>query len=117
MIKILKQGNENYRATCTSCGCEFEYENEDVWGNLVKCPCCGKYVAHRAIGIATPAKPSPVIDDMVYRGSKESNIPNLSVLSQCETCWFYQQYLASGKTYAGDSPCLNCSYPKQRTLG
>lgn len=48
MKKIIKLGNVG-RVACTSCGCEFTFEREDIiFGdqfdveNLVECPCCGK---------------------------------------------------------------------------
>ena len=54
MIKILKEGKmpkptkKIYKATCSKCGCEFEFETEDIKrqerrpdGNMtVGCPCC-----------------------------------------------------------------------------
>ena len=50
MVKIIKYGKK-MRKVCPRCGCEFEFEREDVqWGNqrdpdnYVKCPCCGKYI-------------------------------------------------------------------------
>lgn len=30
MIKIIKEGKNKYRITCYKCGCEFEFEAEDV---------------------------------------------------------------------------------------
>lgn len=50
MVKIIKEGQNKFFATCTKCGCQFEYELEDVVGYLgdsVGCPYCGtKYYHH-----------------------------------------------------------------------
>lgn len=58
-IKIIKQGKTGkFAKTCPDCGCEFEYEQEDVkidssvcldpnkYGTYVVCPCCGKHLDH-----------------------------------------------------------------------
>lgn len=56
MSKIIKHGNTKStahevvtkRTTCPICGCEFEYDNEEVWYNrfnqaYVNCPECNGY--------------------------------------------------------------------------
>lgn len=50
MKRIIKAGNVG-RAACTSCGCEFTFEREDVYfgsqfdpENTIECPCCGKTI-------------------------------------------------------------------------
>lgn len=47
MKKIIKSGKKIYQKTCSRCGCEFTYENEDInyIGN-VSCPECGCVLAH-----------------------------------------------------------------------
>lgn len=47
MKKIIKSGKKIYQKTCSRCGCEFTYENEDInyIGN-VTCPECGCVLAH-----------------------------------------------------------------------
>ena len=69
-IKVIKHGKKTFKATCPNCGCEFEYELEDIkqepglsWnyqGNLVFtstcyciynpkyviCPDCGRHIYH-----------------------------------------------------------------------
>ena len=59
-IKIIKQGKVKFTKTCADCGCEFEYEQEDVkvdyscylttylcnYETYVICPCCGRYLHH-----------------------------------------------------------------------
>lgn len=52
MIKIIKEGQ--LYAICPKCGCEFEYEREDLstiigYGcslSYVPCPCCGERIIH-----------------------------------------------------------------------
>lgn len=50
MKRIIKPGHIA-RTTCTSCGCEFTFEREDVLlgnqfdsDNIVTCPCCGNAI-------------------------------------------------------------------------
>ena len=59
-IKIIKQGKTKFTKICPDCGCEFEYEQEDVKVDYssclttypcmheiyVICPCCGKHLHH-----------------------------------------------------------------------
>ena len=60
-IKIIKQGKQTkFMKICPDCGCEFEYEQEDVkvdnscclttyppkYNTYVVCPCCGKHLHH-----------------------------------------------------------------------
>ena len=47
MIKIIKDGQKDFIAKCTTCGCEFSYQLVDIGLGSVVCPCCGGYVAHK----------------------------------------------------------------------
>ena len=47
MIKIIKDGQKEFIAKCSTCGCEFSYQLIDVKLSSVVCPCCGHYVAHK----------------------------------------------------------------------
>ena len=47
MIKIIKNGQKDFIAKCTTCGCEFSYQLADIGLGSVVCPCCGCYVAHK----------------------------------------------------------------------
>lgn len=47
MIKIIKDGQRDFIANCSVCGCEFSYQTEDIKLGSVACPCCGIYVSHR----------------------------------------------------------------------
>ena len=48
MIKIIKEGIKEFRATCPFCSCEFTYERDDVHDgmvdSIVNCPCCGAII-------------------------------------------------------------------------
>lgn len=61
MIKIIKEGKKTkFIKTCPDCGCEFEYEAEDLqtdyticltsypckYNTYVICPCCGRHIHH-----------------------------------------------------------------------
>ena len=49
-IKIIKEGKiGKFTKTCPNCGCEFEYEQGDVYGtHVIICPCCGKHLLHNS---------------------------------------------------------------------
>ena len=47
MIKIIKDGQKDFIAKCTTCGCEFSYQLVDIGLGSVVCPCCGNYVVHK----------------------------------------------------------------------
>ena len=62
MIKIIKPGKRFrtfYKATCKRCGCEFEFENDDIncrercldgmaW---IKCPTCNQAIKFKPLEI------------------------------------------------------------------
>ena len=47
MIKIIKDGQKDFIAKCTTCGCEFSYQLVDIGLGSVTCPCFGNHVAHK----------------------------------------------------------------------
>lgn len=48
-IKIIEEGKiRKFTKTCPNCGCKFEYEQGDVYGTYVICPCCGKHLSHNS---------------------------------------------------------------------
>lgn len=60
MIKVIKHGQKVFRVICENCGCEFEYELDDLteefdkesltYGakvRVIKCPDCGHKIRHR----------------------------------------------------------------------
>ena len=54
MIKIIKDGQKDFIAKCTTCGCEFSYQFVDIGLGSVVCPCCGGYVAHKLNNFENP---------------------------------------------------------------
>ena len=47
MIKIIKDGQKDFIAKCTTCECEFSYQLVDIGLGSVTCPCCGNHVAYK----------------------------------------------------------------------
>ena len=47
MIKIIKDGQKEFTAKCSTCGCEFSYQLTDIGLSSVRCPCCGNHVSHK----------------------------------------------------------------------
>ena len=71
-IKVIKEGKPvKFTKTCPDCGCEFEYEQEDVnvdysvfltsypgkYNTYVICPCCKKHLHHGYVTATTPNYP------------------------------------------------------------
>ena len=48
MMKIIKEGQKEFIAKCSTCGCEFSYQLIDIKLGSIVCPCCGHYVVHKA---------------------------------------------------------------------
>ena len=46
-MKIIKEGQKEFIAKCSTCGCEFSYQLIDIKLGSIVCPCCGHYVAHK----------------------------------------------------------------------
>lgn len=103
MIKIIKDGTRIYKATCSNCGCEFTYENEDICNSEVVCPCCEQHLPLNLLVTYNPHQG----DDLVYR---PQIIPDWAKqsdnLSGCEGCPNNPKYLKT--PYVGDSPCQWC---------
>jgi len=61
MIRVIREGVVEHRATCQNCRCQFTYERSDLHtnylhgGEWVSCPGCGE--GHRHAG-ATHLSPS-----------------------------------------------------------
>lgn len=113
-IKIIKEGKkQKFTKTCEDCGCEFEYESEDLhtdysicltsypaqYNTYVICPCCGKHIHHWYT--QTPWYPN--YPNIIYTntGSYDTldcdKCPNKGGLKD-----------ALGNPIAGDSPCDWC---------
>lgn len=104
-IKIIKQGKQTkFTKICPDCGCEFEYEQEDInvdytvclttypgkYNTYVVCPCCRKHLHHgytEAVGYSYP--------DVTYTTTETWSI-------DCDKC---PNKPDPNKVVVGDSPC------------
>lgn len=88
MKKIIKQGNLKFYKTCSICGCEFEYETEDIANNVVECPCCKTQLVHQQCRITSdiePLKINYVVPDVSSDPCQTCIYRNLDV-NLCEAC-------------------------------
>ena len=52
-VKVIKHGETKFKLICPVCGCEFEYEFEDLIEcylpgfKQIKCPDCGEWLTHK----------------------------------------------------------------------
>ena len=46
MIIIVKEGKKRFGIRCWKCGCEFTYERNDIFNDIVRCPCCSELIFH-----------------------------------------------------------------------
>lgn len=126
-IKVIKHGETKFKITCPVCGCEFEYEYEDLVDSYlpglkqIKCPDCGEWLTHKG---AEPVKSlekdltwkfpkpgEPIPCDKPYRHYVDYNYPyvtwtsNIPDWPDCETC---PNKPDPTKTIVGDTPCTWC---------
>lgn len=105
-INIIKEGRRltKFTKTCPDCGCEFEYEQEDVKVDSsnclttrahVICPCCGKHLCHGYIKKSISDYPNTIYTTTGME-LKELN---------CDTC---PNKPDPEKPVLGDSPCDLC---------
>lgn len=101
-IKVIKHGPKKFRIICPNCGCEFEYEIEDVEYGHVECPDCKKSVQHpnqneyQIPYINTPLTPIPCVSSEAH----SLGWPD------CETCPNKPDPTKNGQV--GDTPCDWC---------
>ena len=118
-IKVIKHGETKFKITCPVCGCEFEYEFEDLvtqYGIVkqIKCPDCGEWLTHKdtyptyptypnwpKIGEPIPCSPSDPITKpyITWTTTTPNSWPD------CETCPVKPD---PNKTVVGDTPCTWC---------
>lgn len=80
MKRIIKQGNLKFYKTCSACGCEFEYEIEDIVNDIVECPCCKTQLPHKNIMLAKDNWRDNMMPlNITYTESTASSDP-------CQTC-------------------------------
>ena len=121
-IKVIKHGQTRYTAICPRCGCEFEYDLDDLdIGNHVDCPDCG-YTYYHPINYpnkpywpSTPGWPYPeaipctpyIPDDYPNPIIKPNVIWNAD---PCEGClWHEEEKKNPHRIIVGDTPCTWCS--------
>ena len=114
-IKVIKHGETKFKVTCPICGCEFEYEYEDLVDcyipgfKQIKCPDCGEWLTHKG---AEPVK--SLEKDITWRFPKYGEpipcspntiwTPTLD-WPDCETC---PNKPDPNKIIVGDTPCTWC---------
>jgi len=122
-IKVIKHGEKTFKITCPVCGCEFEYEYEDLTPDYlpglkrVKCPDCGEWLAHNEYKAEKNIIwTAPDVDKTGGKETKDKmfyvdyqNPPvlwNHSQWPDCETC--PNKPAKDGKLIVGDTPCTWC---------
>ena len=114
MIKIIKEGIRELRATCPFCHCEFTYEIEDLDDGIINCPCCSAILEAKS-HMKEVTRDNMVWETPEYRKLQEAIKQQPSYVdcnkptSPCETCSYYLR-LKLGEAVVGDSPCLWCQY-------
>ena len=126
MIKIIKDGKpQKFTTKCQDCGCEFEYELEDIktdfgiclttypcqYNTYVICPCCGNYIHHGTV----PEKAVLVGIDRTENKTEIEDKPSKTESNPCEACHNrFDQVDGLGNPIVGDSPCQWCSHYKYK---
>jgi len=108
-IKVIKHGAKVFKAICPICGCEFEYEYEDIlrdYFKQVKCPDCGEFIAHNEYKEVKPVYPTypdpqpinPLNPHVIW------TTPNTNSYD-CDKCPNKPDWT---KPVVGDTPCTWC---------
>jgi hypothetical protein len=102
-IKILKEGQKEFHAFCTWCGCEFTYEISDLklsaTDDKVDCPTCGKVYHHRSM-VQDPTIPGGIGQLQIW--------PTETYKDPCDGC-AWKEYNRLNDNYIGDTPCTWCT--------
>lgn len=113
-IKVIKHGTKVFRVVCPICGCEFEYEYEDLkteygFVRQVKCPDCGNFVTHQDF---TPQQPHIPTYPNYPLGPAYPTYPYVTWTTtgtgtelDCDKC---PNKPNPDKPVVGDSPCTWC---------
>ena len=136
MIRITKEGDVGkyrFSATCPVCGCEFDYELDDLekdydysrcftslppqygYTRYVRCPCCKERIVHDSgsdgggsnhPGMPRPSDRKTISDDRMFYVDLEHPNAVWSGLA-CEECP-NRQYSTGDTPVVGDTPCTWC---------
>ena len=88
MIKIIKDGQRDFIAKCTTCGCEFSYQLVDIGLGSVVCPCCGNHVAHRINEPEEPYFSTAFPYKITPSSTADLTAPNVAIASSDNTSRF-----------------------------
>ena len=105
-IKVIRHGTKIFRITCPVCGCEFEYEYEDlqtIYGiaKQIKCPDCGEMLDHREVKPRPEPNPiNPLNPYIIWT----TNTPGYNL--DCATC--PNRPDPNKPITVGDTPCTWC---------
>lgn len=129
-IKVIKHGETKFKITCPVCGCEFEYEFEDLVEcylpgfKQITCPDCGEWLTHKegksvkelnkdiTWTFPKPGEPIPCDkkDKWLYVDyqnpySQWTTTTPFTNWPDCATC---PNKPDPNKTIVGDTPCTWC---------
>ena len=108
-IKIIKQGKTKFTKICPDCGCEFEYEQEDVKVDHSSCSCLTTYPCKHETYVICPC-----CWKRLHHGYTETtafNYPSVTYTTNetwskdCDKC---PDKPDPNKVVAGDSACDWC---------
>lgn len=104
-IKIIKDGVKPFKTTCSNCGCEFTYENEDINNSMVICPCCNNPIYHKQ-KINSPSNENYILLKKTLDGAEIRQRIFSPDENPCDSCPNNPKYLKT--PYVGDYPCQWC---------
>ena len=95
MIKVIKDGQNKFKQTCSVCGCEISFEIEDL-NQVIYCPTCG-----RILYDPNSLSSNPNSIKQLYVSEKDIDNP-------CKNCSYFYEKLNDRNNYVGDTPCTFC---------
>ena len=117
MIKVIKHGEKTFRVICPMCGCEFEYQLEDLRAGItseseqIKCPDCGHWICHKKFNEEEKKQPG------VFWSNPYGYVPcnGSTPVDPCKDCINKDGLKdAFGNPIPGDSPCDWCMHRMPR---
>ena len=107
-IKIIKDGIKEFHMTCPYCGCEFTYENEDVFNSEVICPCCSTNLPHKGVIGKVDESPLPTNGEYGTTINPNGTYPM--------PIWYNQQVAPDGYKIRDGLNKRPCTLPDGATL-